>query len=383
MSTAPTPTPSPAPQPRRRGCLFGFVVGVLFLSVLLNLCTLLIYFGAIDNPLEPNPHTLVERFYLGDADAKDKIAVVRVSGVLTEAGIQFPIRQLEAAARDRWVKAVVLRVDSPGGTVTASEELYQNIVNLRDNNGRRFKGSGAKPVSTSMGGLAASGGYYISVAGKPISAEPTTITGSIGVFVALPNVAGWTKEHGIKLELIKAGGIKASGSFFHELSPQERQTWQEVVDGAYDQFLNTITINRPGLSAKDLRDKIVIDSMIPKRDEKGNPLPPVKGVPQEVRYTRSLADGGTYTAGDARRFGLIDAIEDLPAAIRAAAVANGLGSFKAVVYDRQQGLLERMTGLQLRHRQAIPDLSEMATTLNPRLWFLAPGADAGLLNPGP
>src|SRR6266542_29692 len=125
---------------------------------------------------------------------------------------------LLAAAADRHVKAVVLRIDSPGGTVSASEELLQCIVNVRDNTGRRFPGTAPKPVSVSMGSLAASGGYYIAVAGNPIVAEKTTITGSVGVFVALPNVADWAHEHGVKLELVKAGGIKASGSFFHKLS---------------------------------------------------------------------------------------------------------------------------------------------------------------------
>src|SRR5439155_8804302 len=120
---------------------------------------------------------------------------------------------------------VVLRIDSPGGTVTASEELYQCVVNLKTDNGRRFKGSGPKPVAVSMGGVAASGGYYVAAAGHPISAEPTTITGSIGVFAALPNVAKLAHDNGVKVELVKAGKVKASGSFFHEMTPEERQTW--------------------------------------------------------------------------------------------------------------------------------------------------------------
>jgi protease IV len=248
VSVSPPPPPAPEPRPvrRARSCLIPLVLAVLFFSLLANIAIALIYFGALSNPIEDERPALTERFLLGDPNARDKIAVVRVSGAISESGIQYPIRQLETAAKDQRVKAVVLRIDSPGGTVTASEELYQNILNLRDNTNRRFPSSSAKPVGVSMGGLAASGGYYVAVAGHPISAEPTTITGSIGVFAALPNVAEWTSQHGIRVELVKAGAIKASGSFFHSLSPEERQTWQDVVDNAYDRFLAVITANRPG-----------------------------------------------------------------------------------------------------------------------------------------
>jgi protease-4 len=355
----------------------------LFLSLVTNFCALLIYLGAIDNPLDADPNALEERFYLGDEEAKDKIAVVRVSGVLSDSGIQHAVRQLEIAAKDKRVRAVVLRINSPGGTVTSSEELYQNIVNLRDNNGRRFKGTGPKSVSVSMGGVAASGGYYIAMAGKPISAEPTTITGSIGVFAALPNVAGWMKDNGVKVELVKAGGIKASGSFFHTLSPEERQTWQDTVDTAYDLFLNVINTNRPALSIADLRDKIVIDRQITERDEKGNPRLDPMGKEILVRYVRRLADGGTYTAREAERYGLIDKVEDLPSVIRATAAANGLGAFKAVIYERHQKLLERVTGIQLQNQRSLPDLNDLPSALTPRLWYLTPSADNGLLVPNP
>lgn len=382
MSTSPSNPAPPQPTPPRRrliGCLIPIALVMLFASLLFNLGFALIFFHAIPNPLDTDESALEESFFLGDERSQDKIAIVRVSGVLSESGIQFPIHQLKAAAGDSRVKAVVLRIDSPGGTVWASEELYQNIINLRDNTGRRFKGSGPKPLSVSMGSLAASGGYYIAAAGKTISAESTTITGSIGVFVALPNVAEWTKEHGVKLELVKAGNIKASGSFFHTLSPEERQTWQDTVDNAYDIFLNVISTNRPALTSAILRDKIVIDRMSTKRDEKGNPVIEPNGTVAQFRYTRTLADGGTFTASEAKKHGLIDNVEDLPATIRAMAATAGLTSFKAIVYDRPKSLFERMTGVQISRQQTIPNLVELSAGLTPRLWYLAPTADAGIL----
>ncbi len=382
MSTpAPPPTPLPAPRRRLRGCLLPLAVILLLISVAANVVFLLGYTGAIRDPLDEEPETVDERFYLGDPSARDKIAVVRVSGVISEAGIVYPVRQLRAAAADRHVKVVVLRIDSPGGTVSASEELYQCIINLRDNTGRRFPGTGPKPVSVSMGPLAASGGYYIATAGNPIVAEKVTITGSIGVFAALPNVADWAKDHGVKLELVKAGEIKASGSFFHKLSPEERQTWQDTVDNAYDEFLAVIAKGRPGLTPDAIRSQVVLEKMVPKRDDKGNPELD-KGNPVMVKYTRVRADGGTFTAQQAKEFGLIDGVEDLPAAVRSAATRAGLTRFKAVVYERQLSLAERLTGLNVKNRGLI-EAPDLAATLTPRLWYLAPSADAGLLTPAP
>jgi protease-4 len=356
---------------------------LLFLSVVANIVFLLGYTGAISDPLAEEPEHVEEQFYLGDKKARDKIAVVRVSGVITDGSIAYPVRQLRTAAGDKHVKAVVLRIDSPGGTVTASEELYQCIVNVRDNTGRRFPGTAPKPVSVSMGGLAASGGYYIAVAGNPIVAERTTITGSVGVFVALPNVADWADKNGVRLELVKAGGIKASGSFFHKLSPEERQTWQDTVDNAYDTFLDVIAKGRPGLTPDALRKDQVINEMIATRDEKGNPVVDKNKKPIEVKYTRVRADGGTFTSAQAQKFKLIDGIEDLPAAIRSAATRAGLSNFKAVVYEKPSSLVEKLTGLPLSKGANPLDLPEMSTALTPRLWYLAPTADAGILAPNP
>ena len=383
-STPPLPTaPPPAQRRTLRGCLLPAVMLFLLLSLLVNFVFVLGYTGAISDPMGEPPEGLEEHFYIGDGGARDKIAIVRVSGVISEGGIAFPIKQLRVAAADPHVKAVVLRIDSPGGTVSASEELFQCIVNVRDNTGRRFPGSAPKPVSVSMGSLAASGGYYIAVAGNPIVAEKVTITGSIGVFAALPNVADWAQHHGLKLELVKAGDIKASGSFFHKLSPEERQTWQDTVDNAYDTFLDVIAKGRPGLTPDALRKEIVLDRMVPKRDEKGNPELDKANKPIEVKHTRVRADGGTFTAAQAQQFKLIDGIEDLPAAVRSTAARAGLTSFKAVTYEKQPGLLEKVTGVQLKNGSGTIGLPDVSANLTPRLWYLSPTADAGLLTRNP
>jgi protease-4 len=357
------------------------VLVLLFISLLGNVLLGILLFRDVSGSLDTDTPNLHEKFLLGDKDATDKVAVIRIEGTIYEAAAKYPIRQMEKAAKDQHVKAVVLRIDSPGGTVSASEELYQSVVNLRDNTGRRFPGSGPKPVTVSMGALAASGGYYVASAGKPIAAERTTITGSIGVFAALPNVAKLANDNGVKVELVKAGDIKASGSFFHDMTPEERQTWQDTVDHAYDLFLERVAAGRP-LKKDQLRNELVINETIQVRDDKGNPKLE-KGKPETTRYTRKRADGGTFTADQALKFGLIDKVEDLPASIRAAASTAGLTKFRAVVYDKPERLLELLTGNQIRVRQDVPDFRSLSAALTPRLWYLAPTADGAILTPNP
>lgn len=378
---APSPPPITPPTPRaKRGCLLPLVLVALFLSLFGNALLFILLAQDIGSAFDPEP-ALDERFLLGDRDAADRVAVIRIEGLIADATSAYPIRQMERAARDRHVKAVVLRVDSPGGTVTASDELYRCLVDLRDDTGRRFPGTGPKPVRVSMGGLAASGGYYVAMAGKPVAAERTTITGSIGVFAALPNVAELAHKHGVKVELVKAGGIKGSGSFFHDMTADERQTWQDTVDAAYDTFLGVVAAGR-GLPSDKLRDEVVIDTTIPERDEKGNPKV-VDGKPVTARYTRKRADGGTFTADQALKFGLIDTVEDLPATIRGAAAAAGLTKFKAVVYDRPPGLLDLVLGGQLRAQAEPFDPRNLSSALTPRLWYVCPTADGAILTNHP
>ena len=142
-----------------------------------------------------------------------------------------------------------------------------------------------------------------------------------------------------------------------------------------------ITVNRPALTTAVLREKVVIDRMCARRDEKGNPILEPKGTPVQFRYTRTPADGGTFTAIEAKRFGLIDRVEDLPATIRTVATSVGLQSFKAVVYDRPSPILERLTGLQIQRQQSFPNFVDISSGLTPRLWYLSPIADGGILLP--
>jgi protease-4 len=373
--TAPPAAPPPLPPPPRRGpgrfLLYFFLVGSLLLNLVL--CGVLGLFHKESDDLP-------ERHLFGDEGARDRIAVVRVEGVLMEGMNRHYVRQIEQAGRDKHVKAVVLRVDSPGGTIGASDEVHRLLTQLRDGKLRKAPGQGPKKLVVSMGAIAASGGYYIAMPGEKIFAEPTTITGSIGVYASLPNVAEFMGNHGVKFELVKAGGIKASGSPFHELTPQERQPWQEMVDSAYDHFLDVVATGRPGQNKAALHDEPVQRGKVPLHDDKGNVRTDFWGWPQQEDYIRYRADGGTFTAAQAKQFGLIDEIGDLEAAVDAAAAAAQLSKYDVIVYDRPPSLIYSLLGIQVREPAVVFDTQRLAHGVSPRLWYLAPQADlAGIL----
>ena len=328
-----------------------------------------------------DPDELREHHIAGENGAHDKIAVIRIEGVLMEGSTRFYIKQIEQAAKDDRVKAIVLRIESPGGTITASEEIHRLLTQLRDGKLRKFPDGKPRKLIVSMGAIAASGGYYIAMPAEKIFAEKTCITGSIGVYASLPNVAELINRNGIKFELIKAGGIKASGSPFHELTPQERQPWQEMVDAAYDGFLDTVVAGRPQLTKPMLRDGAIVRDRIAIRDDKGNLVKDWWGQTRKVEYVRYRADGGTFTAPEAKKYGLIDDIGDLDDAIDAAAVSAKLTWFQAVHYEKPATFLNSLIGIQANPAAHSLDPKRLSHGLSPRLWFLSSQADlSGILS---
>jgi protease-4 len=182
---------------------------------------------------------LTEKYHSGDSGASDKIAIIRIEGIILEGTTGFVQKQIDQAGQDSAVKAVVVRIDSPGGSITASDDLYHRLTELRDGNAAR-KIEAKKHLIVSMGGMAASGGYYVAMPAETLVAERTTVTGSIGVYASLPNVAELADKYGVKMNIIKHGEVKASGSLFKKLTPEDRQLWQESIDSAFDQFLKVV-----------------------------------------------------------------------------------------------------------------------------------------------
>jgi protease-4 len=280
------------------------------------------------------------------------------------------LKELDRAAGDSAVKAVVLRINSPGGSITASDELHRRIVELRD--GNTAKKTPAKPIVVSMAGLAASGGYYIAMPAKTLIAERTTLTGSIGVYAALPNATKLSDKIGFGMTIIKAGEVKDSGSMFREMSEHERQLWQDMIDHSYLQFIRIVEEGRPQLKGK-LQEDIVIDQTLPIRDEKTRS--------KHLRYVRYRADGGIFTAEDAKKYGLVDQIGYLDEAINAAKQAANLAdNYKVVTYERPPSLFGNLLGIKARPTETVLDPSRLAEGAVPRLWYLAPQSEfAGIL----
>jgi protease-4 len=223
----------------------------------------------------------------------DKIAVVEVKGVISQSS--GTIEDLQQYVEDDSVKAIILRIDSPGGGVGPAQEIYREIMKIK-----QLKPN--KKVVTSMGSVAASGGYYIASASDLIVANPGTITGSIGVIMQFSNLEELLKKIGIKGVVLKSGEHKDIGSPFREMTPEEKRIMQEVLDNVHQQFIQAVADGR-----KLDRSKIV-----------------------------QIADGRILTGEQAKTFGLVDQMGNLQDAIDIAAKMVGIVGKPNVIYPKRR-----------------------------------------------
>ncbi len=222
----------------------------------------------------------------------DKIAIVEVRGVITQsAGV---IEEIQHYLADDGVKAIILRVDSPGGGVGPSQEIYREIMRIKSNSKRK--------VVTSMGSVAASGGYYIACASDLIVANPGTITGSIGVVMQFSNFEELLKKIGIKGVVLKSGEHKDIGSPFREMTPEEKRIMQEVLDNVHQQFIQAVSDGR-----KLERSKVA-----------------------------QIADGRIMTGEQAKILGLVDRLGNLQDTIDITAKMVGIEGKPNVLYPKKK-----------------------------------------------
>ncbi len=365
-SLYPPPPPPPARFPLL-GCFFAIsVVGNLLAGILvIVLCTSLIISSTGD---ATTPKPIPEKHFLGSTSASDKIAIVTIDGLILEGMLEFMERQLEQAGKDKAVKATVLRINSPGGSITASDALWRRIMALRE--GSAEQEIHARPIVVSMGSLAASGAYYIAAPANEIFAERTTMTGSIGVYASFPNIKELASKYGVAMNTIKAGKIKDSGSLFRELTPEESQVLQDMVDEAYLQFLDVVAQGRKPLTKEKMLERFTVTPLRPDPKAQPNEAGP---------YTRYRADGGIFSAEKAKELQLIDKIGTLEDAVRAAAGLANLTTFRAIQYQRAKTLTDLL--LNVNHSTPLPtsqpvDLGWLRQALTPRIWYLAPGYEA-------
>jgi protease-4 len=222
----------------------------------------------------------------------DKIAIVEVKGMITQSsGV---IEELQQYLADDGVKAIILRIDSPGGGVGPSQEIYREIMRIKSNSKRK--------VVTSMGSVAASGGYYIASASDLIVANPGTITGSIGVIMQFSNFEELLKKIGVKGVVLKSGEHKDIGSPFREMTPEEKRIMQEVLDNVHQQFIQAVADGR-----KLDRSKVA-----------------------------QIADGRILTGEQAKSLGLVDQLGNLQDTIDITAKLAGIVGKPNILYPKRR-----------------------------------------------
>jgi protease IV len=257
-----------------------------------------------------------------------KVAVVEVEGIIgagTDRGLDTDtlIRTLGEYRDDPAIRAVVLRIDSPGGVVGPTQEIFTAVRRLRE---------AKKPVVASLGSVAASGGYYVAVAADRIYANPGTLTGSIGVVMQLANVEGLLKKVGVEYVVIKAGAYKDVGNFARAMTPEERRILQAMLDDVYDQFISAVAEGR-GLDPKQVR---------------------------------GFAEGRIYSGRQAQRLKMVDDLGGLEDAIEAAAKIAGLPPKPKVIHPRRRFSLRdllRNEGAWGPVSRVLPSLQTLRTPL--------------------
>ena len=220
----------------------------------------------------------------------DKIAIVEIRGVITQSS--EIIEEIHQYLEDDSVKAIILRIDSPGGGVGPSQEIYREVMKIKSR----------KKVVTSMGSVAASGGYYVACASDLIVANPGTIAGSIGVLMEFTNIEELFKKIGIKGVVVKSGELKDMGSPFREMTPDERRVIQAVIDNVHQQFIQAVADGR-----KLDRSKVA-----------------------------QIADGRILTGEQAKQLGLVDQIGNLEDAIDTTAKLAGIVGKPNILYPKKK-----------------------------------------------
>lgn len=280
---------------RRHPFLFSLLVFSALFSVTLIFVSLIVAIGMRGTDLGG----------LGIDDG-EKVGVVEIVGVIAQS--RDIIEQLKRFREDDAIRAIVIRVDSPGGVVGPSQEIYREIVRTK----------ATKKVIASMGAVAASGGYYVVAGADGIVANPGTITGSIGVIMEYTNFQELFDKIGLSPVVIKSGQFKDAGSPVREMTPEERQLLKDFVDRLHQQFVSAIA----------------------------------EGRQLDLAKVQALADGRIYTGEDAREIGLVDRIGNLEDAVEWAGRLAGIEGKIVAVYPPQK----KMSILRLLSESTLKDL---------------------------
>lgn len=290
----------------RRLCYWALTVPLL---ALIPGCILIT--GTL-NPFSTKPEPLEEHVVSGEGDAK--VVLIDVSKTISsqEEEETFGVRhresttsrvreELDRAAKDDHVRAVILRINSPGGTVTASDILFHQL--------REFQRQHAVPIVAQLLDMGTSGAYYTALAADEIVASPTSVTGSVGVVMYNINVSGLMEKIGVANQTIKAGERKDIGSPLRKMTPEEQRILQSVLDQMHERFLTLVRERRSGVTAEAMK---------------------------------TIADGRILTADQALQLGLIDRIGYLQDTIEDAKHRAGVTRARVIMYRRPEEFAENI-----------------------------------------
>lgn len=335
--TQPTPPPQIIVQqqpPSAFGRFGKWLLAALVVAVMFSMglySSYRSYFSPADAPQE--------RFHSLSRTATKKIAIIEVGGTIMEGEDSFAMKQINRVREDDSVVGVVLRVNSPGGTVTGSDYIYHHLRELLEK--RKL------PMVVSMGSVCASGGYYVAMAAgdqkDAIFAEPTTWTGSIGVVIPHFDASGGLAKLGIQEDSIKSGPLKTMGSPTRPMSEEERRVLQTLVDESFKGFKEIVVNGRPKF----------------KNDEAA---------------LNDVATGQVFTAQQALAKGLVDRIGFIEAAIARATELAGETpeSVRCVKYERRPTLLGELIGAdsRLAPARSTVDIATLIDRASPRAYYL-------------
>lgn len=304
---------------QKRTSVWTWVFAIGFLAMLLICGLLLMVIPTLAFSAQPDLQaTVIEQHESGDVGASQKVAIIDIVGTISPPLTDRVIEHAEHARDDDDVKAVLLRIDSPGGLVADSHQIFHRLKELAEK----------KPVYASFGRLAASGGYYVAMGIGPdgkIFTEPTTWTGSIGVIVPHYEVVEMANNWGFEAKPLTTGPFKDTLSPFKTMSDDEKSLWEEIITEAFDRFVGVIEHGRSNLSEADIRD---------------------------------AATGQIFTSTQALTRGLVDAEGYEDDAVKTLIADLGLGDPNVVRYATPPSFLDVLTGSVKTHAQSQVDTKE-------------------------
>ncbi len=277
-----------------------------------------------------------EEYFSHNENGTRKVAIIAIEGVIMDEADGFVKRQIDRALKDKQVKAIVLRVDSPGGTVSGSDYLHHHL--------RELVKKREIPVVVSMGGIAASGGYYVAMAvgdvPDSIFAEPSTFTGSIGVIIPRYDLSEMLQNWGIEYDAVASGKFKSMGNMAKPMTEEERELFQQIVDEGFGQFKDIIRSGRPEFR-------------------------------EDPQALDTIATGQIFTARQAVQNGLVDRIGFIENAVERAIEIAALdpAEVQVVRYKPEPSLAGLLMGSEARGQSL--DLRAILELTTPRAYYLS------------